>query len=127
LPALLFARESWPSGGIFVVLERPERALAALTTAARLAKRSRTPLSILAAGAALAELDVAAILRTEGIEAPVLAPSGTIAAETIAQAARGARLVILPSRDTASDEALIGTLLARVRAPLMLIRDRATC
>lgn len=126
MPALLFARESWPASGILVVLERPERALAALTTAARLATRSRAPLSILAAGATLAELDVAAILRTEGIEAPVLVPAGTIAAEMIAQAARGARLVILPSRDTASDEALIGTLLAKVRAPLMLIRDRAT-
>jgi hypothetical protein len=54
--------------------------------------------------------------------APVLVLAETIAAETIAQAARGARLVILPSRDTTSDEALIGALLAKVRAPLMLIR-----
>jgi hypothetical protein len=127
LPTLLFARESWAAGAILVVIERPERALAVLTTAARLAKRSRTPLSILAAGAALAELDVTAVLRTEGIEAPVLVPAETITAETIARAARGARLVILPSRDTASDEALIGALLAKVRAPLMLIRDPATC
>jgi hypothetical protein len=56
----------------------------------------------------------------------VLVSAGAIAAEMIAQTARGARLVILPSRDTASDEALMGTLLATVRAPLMLIRDRAT-
>jgi hypothetical protein len=115
-----------PASGILVVLERPERACRADDRCAPL-KRSRAPLSILATGAALAALDVAAILRTEGIEAPVLVPAGTVAAEMIAQAARGARLVILPSRDTASDEALIRTLLAKVRAPLMLIRDRATC
>jgi hypothetical protein len=126
MPALLFARESRPASGILVVLERPEGAVAALTTAARLAKRSRAPLSILAAGAALAELDVAAILRAEGSESPVLLPAETIAADMIVHAARGARLVILPSRDTASDEALIGTLLTKVRAPLMLIRGRAS-
>jgi hypothetical protein len=125
-PALLFARERWPAGGILVAIERPERALAALKIAARLAKRSRAPLSILAAGAALAELDIAAIVRTEGIEAPVLVRAEPIAAETIARAARGSRLVLLPSRDTVSDEALIGALLAKVHAPLMLIRDRPT-
>src|SRR5690606_33714101 len=92
-PALLFARASRrPAGGILVVLERPEGALPALTAAARLAKRSRAPLSILASGAVLAGIDVDAILRTQSSAISAVLPAETIAADVIAQAAHGARL-----------------------------------
>jgi len=124
LPALLFAREGRPAGGILVVLESAHRALSALAAAVRLAKRSRTPLLLLATGDALADRDIGAVLAAERIDAPALMAVETISAAAVVRAARGARLVILPSRDTAADEALIGDLLVKLRAPLMLIRDR---
>jgi hypothetical protein len=126
LPALLFARESAPSGGVLVVLETSVQAVAALTTAVRLAKRGRAPLMVLATTAVLGDPDVDAVLVAEGSAAPTLVAAERITAETIARAARGARLVILPSREAAADESLIGTLLAQLRAPLMLVRDRTS-
>jgi hypothetical protein len=127
LPALLFARESAPpTGGVLVVLETPVQALAALTTAVRLAKRSRAPLMILATTAVLGDPNVDAVLVAEGSAAPTLVAAERITAETITRAARSARLVILPSRDAAADASLIGTLLAQLRVPLMLVRDRTS-
>jgi hypothetical protein len=123
LPTLLFARES-PPGGVLVVLEKTDCALAALTTAARLSRPSGAPLMLLATAAVLADGDVNAALRNMGAGASVVAAVESITAATIVHAARGAQLVIVPSRDMVSDETLIGDLLAKLHAPLMLMRGR---
>jgi hypothetical protein len=119
--ALLFARENRPANGILVVLEAGTAAVAALNTAVRLARRSYAPLRVFATAAVLTCLDVGSILRAEGVDAPALESVETIDTGMIERAARDALLVILSSRDTTSDEALIGELLANLRAPIMLV------
>jgi hypothetical protein len=122
---VLFAREGWSTGRrIVTLLSQIERDVASLEAAARFARATRSPLTVLAAAASRdAELErcVAEVLEPFGVGAPVLLTAGAPAA-ALRRSANDARLLVLPAPRSANDEGLLDVALA-LRAPLLLVRD----
>jgi hypothetical protein len=130
LPAVLFAREGWQTGkGIVTVVERLADLAASLDTGLRLARRSRSPLTLLLAARAAAErraaADAAAALAaTAGVELRALLTATELTLDTVLRAAHGARLVVLPHGDEPRMADFVTTLVSRTDVPLLVVARR---
>lgn len=132
VPKILFARQGWLTGqSIAVVVDEATPATqAAIEAAARVARRSGSPVTALVpAGPEGAndevEQHIARALARHGVEAShVIRLSGADTARII-QAARAcrARLLVMPAPEEAGDAAAIDELLRRFSGALMLVRQ----
>lgn len=128
VPALLVAREGWLTGrGVVTVLAKrldPR----ALDAAVRLARRSRSPLTVLLAAEtesarrALIE-SLQAQLSTADVELRGVLAVAELTHETIVSAARGARLLVLAHRRDEGDNELAAWAAAHTRLPLLVVKS----
>jgi hypothetical protein len=127
---VLFAREGWATRTrIVTVLTRLDREAASLQTAIRLARASRSPLTVLLGAAAAApagevEEWLAQALDSAGLEAHALLATGGPTAGELSSTAHAARLLILPAPRSIREEALLDAALS-MRVPLLLVREGA--
>lgn len=125
LRALLLAPPEWPPIGDVVVLvgadSSAETEDSAFETALRLARRTGAPLTVLIAGdagdAVYEQLTRRA--RQAGVGIGALVPLGNTSLATLADAARHARVLILPA-DT--DPSVVSALASRLRGATLLWR-----
>jgi hypothetical protein len=128
VPAMLFAHESWLTGrDIVALIEEPASTDTALTTALRLAQRSRSALTLLYRSSNEAERRHAAELTMEiaasmNVELRGLVSTGNVTAETLLRATRGARLLVLP-RHGGRDQDLIGSVVTRAATSVLLVGE----
>lgn len=131
LPVLLFAREGWRRGrSIAVVIEDADTLHAPARAAARLARHSGSPLTVLLTGRALEDRAAAAARVVDAVAARGAAVGDVIAiravtAEALARAMRlcQARLLVLPGGDARAEAELVIELLRRLPSALMIVRD----
>ncbi len=131
LPVLLFARAGWnPGHSVAVVVGDPDELHPSVRAAARLAKQSRSPLTVLLTGRALADRAgaaerIAEAAVDEGAETGDVIAVNAVTAEALAQAMRvcRARLLVLPGGAARSEAPLVVELLRRLPSALMLVRD----
>jgi hypothetical protein len=130
LRTVLFAREGWSTGSrIVTLLPHAEHDAPALQTAIRVARASRSPLTVLlgaAAAAHAAEVErwLVQALQGGGLSPPTLLATGELTAAKLSGAARGARLVVLPALRSTAEETLLDAALT-MRVPLLLVREGA--
>lgn len=131
LPVLLFARPAWSQGhSIAVVVDTAEVPHASLKAAARLARHSASPLTVILTGDALADRRHA-VERVSGAAKALGADVGdVIAVNAVTPAALEramrfcrARLLVLPGGEPSSQTALVVELLRRLRSALMIVRE----
>jgi hypothetical protein len=129
LRSVLFAREGWVTGNrIVALLTRPERSAPSLQAAIRFARASRSPLTVLLRGAGgerVAEIEqwLAQALGPTGLGAPLVLAAGDLTVGRLCGVSHDARLVVLPSAHSTSEEAFIDAALDTLRVPLLLVRE----
>jgi K+-sensing histidine kinase KdpD len=130
-PAVLFAHESWRTGeGIVSVVDESDGPAVALRTAVRLAARAHAPLSLLVEAATTDERAKLTALATDvvaaaGVELRASQRVVRVTPDTVARAAEGARLLVLPRREAARGAGFMSRLLMRLRTPLLLVDSAA--
>ncbi len=127
---LLFAREAWSRGrSVAVVVDDADRLRPSLHAAVRLARASRSPLTVVLTGGALADqrgsaqrvLEVAA---AHGVELGDVLTAPAATAPALERAVRfcRARLLVLPAGEAPDDAQRVVELLRRLPSALMLVR-----
>lgn len=124
--AVLFLRDGWRGGGsVLALIDSGDLSDPALEAAARLAKQSGSPLTVVLSGTALAQREqtlrlLRGHLRSRGVDLDDVVALRHASAQGLAQAARicRARLVVMPAGDTD----LILELLGRLSSALLLVR-----
>jgi hypothetical protein len=126
VPALLVAREGWLTGRGVVTAFAKRVDPRALDAGVRLARRSRSPLTVVLAADTEAERrELTESLQTQlaaDIELSGVLPVAELSPATILHAARGARLLVLAHGRDAGDTELASELVAHTRLPLLLVR-----
>ncbi len=124
LPLVLLAREGWYRGrSVAVLVEELEAAGAALDAAARVARQSVSPLTVLLAVGLGPAGAGPSRLQERGIERSNVLLIGGTALPGIEQAARAcqARLLVAPSPARPEDTQALGELLRRFPGALLLV------
>ncbi|MGD2167843.1 MAG: hypothetical protein PVF63_07015 [Gammaproteobacteria bacterium] len=128
LPLVLLAREGWLSGrSIAVVVDEITASNRALAAATRIARQSRSPLSVLlpvSKGRGIDDSDLQALLAAQGVDKRSIIPISGAMAPGVAHAARAcrARLLVMPSRAQPGESESIDELMRRFQGALMLVR-----
>jgi hypothetical protein len=126
VPALLVAREGWLTGrGVVAVLAKGVDARV-LDASVRLARRSRSPLTVLLAAETESERrdlkeSLHGRLAAADIELRGVLAFADMKQETILGAARGARVLVLANRHAIDDAELVLQLAAHTHLPLLLV------
>lgn len=130
LRALLLAPPRWPAVGEIVVLAAPgtlaapARGASEVDAALRLARRTGAPLTVLVAGAADDEagMRLARLARESGVRLTAVVPLRSATLDALADAARHASVLILPS-DVSPE--IASALATRLRGATLLWRTAA--
>lgn len=130
VPLLLLAREGWLSGAsILVLVSNPGLEHTVIQTAARLAKQSQSPLTLILTGEALRKretsmAEIACDLEAEDMEPAGVIPLANPSGPALVQVARNnhARLLVIPS-PAPFDPDLIAEMGKKLPSALMIIRS----
>jgi hypothetical protein len=128
VPALLVAREAWLTGSDVVAVFSKRVDARALDAAVRLARRTRSPLTVLLAADTeherrLLSESVQTQLSAAGVEVRGVLTVTGITHEAILRVARSARLVVLAHDRMPGETQLVTGLAAQTRLALLLVES----